>query len=98
MSSGKWQLGGLDWQYGDINCTIIKHVTNTCKDTPAPSLFGNGLDFGPMFFIHENGLYYLYYYFDTLTEYQWPVHDPCGQEELNQLNGVAEPHGNIFIR
>ena len=85
----------VDWQYGDINCTIIKHVTNTCKDTPAPSFFGSGLGSGPMFFIHAYGLYY---YFNTLTEYDWHVHDPCGQHALNQLNGVAEPHGNIFIR
>ena len=77
----------VDWQDGDINCMIIKYVTNTCKETPATSFFG------PIFFIHSR-----YYHFDTLTEYDWPVHDPCGKGELNQLNGVAEPHGNIFIR
>ena len=82
----------VDWQDGDINCMIIKHVTNTCKETPAPSFFGSGLGFGPIFFIHSR-----YYHFDTLTEYDWPVSDPCGKGELDQLNSVAEPRGNIFI-
>ena len=36
----------VDWQDGDINCMIIKYVTNTCKETPATSFFG------PIFFIH----------------------------------------------
>ena len=85
----------VDWQYGDINCTIIKHVTSTCKDTPAPSVFDRFPGSGPIFFDH---VFFFYYYFDTLTEYGWPVHDPCGKSEPNQLNGVAEPHGNIFIR
>ena len=86
----------VDWQYGDINCTIIKHVTSTCKDTPAPSVFDRFPGSGPIFFDHV--FFFFYYYFDTLTEYDWPVHDPCGKSEPNQLNGVAEPHGNIFIR
>ena len=82
----------VDWQDGGINCMIVKHVTNTCKETPAPSFFGSGLGFGPIFFIHS-----CCYNFDTLTEYDWPVSDPCGRGELDQLNGVAEPRGNIFI-
>ena len=86
----------VDWQYGDINCTIIKHVTNTCKDTPAPSVFDRFPGSGPIFFDYV--FFSFYYYFNTLTEYGWPVHDPCGKSEPNQLNGVAEPHGNIFIR
>ncbi len=28
----------------------------------------------------------------------WPVHDPCGNGRANQLKGVANPHGNIFVR
>ena len=74
----------VDWQDGDIICMIMKYVTNTCKETPAPSFFG------PTFFIHSR-----YYHFDTLTENDWPVHDPCGKGEFNQLNGVAEPHGTF---
>ena len=76
-----WQDGRLagreDWQDGDINCMIIKHVTNTCKETPAPSFFGSRIGFGPIFFTHS-----CYYNFDTLTEYDRPVRDPCGKGEL----------------
>ena len=82
----------VNWQDGDINCMIIKYVTNTCKETSAPSFFGSGLGFGPIFFIHS-----CYYNSNNLTEYDWPVSDPCGKGELDQLNGVAEPRGNIFI-
>ena len=42
----------VDWQYGDINCTIIKHVTSTCKDTPAPSVFDGFPGSGPIFLDH----------------------------------------------
>ena len=55
-------------------------------------IFGSGLGFGLIFFIHS-----CYYKFDTLTEYDWPVRDPCEKGELDQLNGIAEPRGNILI-
>ena len=73
------------WQIGRM---VASTVTNTCKETLAPSFFGSGR----IFFIHS-----CYYKFDTLTEYDWPVRDACGKGELDQLNGVAEPRGNIFI-
>ena len=69
----------VNWQDGDINCMIIKYVTNTCKETSAPSFFGSGLGFGPIFFIHS-----CYYNSNNLTEYDWPVSDPCGKGELDQ--------------
>ena len=76
-----------------MSCQIIKHVTDTCNDTPAPSTFSPSQGFGPTF--SASGLYY---YFDGFTGENWPTHDPCGRNQPNQLKGVAEPHGNIFIR
>lgn len=83
----------VDWQGGDINCQIIKHVTDTCKQTPAPSVLKVGSGYGPKFLNSK-----LYYYFEGYTGRSWPTHDPCGRNNPNQLKGVAEPHGNIFIR
>ena len=37
-------------------------------------------------------------YFDSSTLGDWPIHDPCGTNKANQLKGVANPHGNIFVR
>ena len=38
------------------------------------------------------------YYFDSSTLGDWRIHDPCGTNKANQLKGVANPHGNIFVR
>ena len=83
----------VDWQDGDINCRIIKYVTATCRETLAPSVLIVSAGYGPIF-LNTN----LYYYFDGYTGHSWPTHDPCGQNWSNHLKGVAEPHGNIFIR
>ena len=40
----------------------------------------------------------LYYYFDGSTSENWPTHDPCGRNQANQVKGVVNPHGNIFVR
>ena len=83
----------VDWQDGDINCRIIKYVTATCRETLAPSVLKVSTGYGPKFLNTK-----LYYYFDGYTGRSWPTHDPCGQNWSNHLKGVAEPHGNIFIR
>ena len=83
----------VDWQDGDINCRIIKYVTATCRETLAPSVLKVSTGNGPKFLNTQ-----LYYYFDGYTGRSWPTHDPCGQNWSNHLKGVAEPHGNIFIR
>ena len=52
--------------------------------------------------MHSNGPYLssssIYYYFDGSTSGSWPTHDPCGKTQANQLKGVVNPHGNIFVR
>ena len=40
----------------------------------------------------------LYYYFVGSTFGSWPTHDPYGKGKDNQLKGVANPQGNIFVR
>ena len=76
---------------GSITCKVVKQVSKLC-----PGVVPNSI-----------GLYYrgpylsggsTYYFFDGSTSGEWPVHDPCGQSQANQLKGVANPHGNIFVR
>ncbi len=83
---------------GSISCKLVKQVSQKCGgDAPNfvwPSSHGQGLG--------NNGTYY---FFDGNTERDtdnykaaWPVRDPCASYKPNQLKGVTNPHGNIFIR
>ena len=75
---------------GSLSCKLVKQVSQQCGgvvptsfafDSNAPYLSSTGA----------------FYYFDSSTSGSWPTHDPCGQDQLNQLAGVANPHGNIFV-
>ena len=76
---------------GSITCKLVKQVSPLCPDVVPKS-----------FNLHSQGPYLsasdAYYYFDGSTTSNFPPHDPCGTNQLNQLKGVANPHGNIFVR
>ena len=87
----------VDWQEGDVNCTIIKQVTDPSHEV-VPSKFSTlQYWYGPLFSWSEPS-HNLYYYFDVYTGQDWPTHDPLGGNSPNQKKNVANPHGNIFIR
>ena len=76
---------------GSLSCKLVKQVSQQCAGVVPTS-----------FVLHTYGPYLsstsLYYYFDGHTSSNSPTHDPCGTNKGNQLSGVANPHGNIFIR
>ena len=76
---------------GSITCKLVKQVSKQCAGVLPTSLtpHSNGMD------ISANSFYY---YFDGNTGNSWPTHDPCGRNNANQLTGVVNPHGNIFVR
>ena len=76
---------------GSLSCKLVKQVSQQCAGVVPKSLdlFWEG----PV--LRSDGLYY---FFDGDTGGGWPVHDPCALTNYNQLKGVANPHGNIFIR
>ena len=76
---------------GSLSCKLVKQVSQQCAGVVPTSLVL--LSNGP----HLSSTS-LYYYFDGSTSGSWPTHDPCGKYQANQLSGVANPHGNIFIR
>ncbi len=78
---------------GSISCKLVKQVSNQCTGVVPNSLkvYGNGQSLDISHWDRR------FYFFDA-TYYSWPVHDPCGKSQANQLKGVANPHGNIFIR
>ncbi|KAJ7376549.1 hypothetical protein OS493_034005 [Desmophyllum pertusum] len=75
---------------GSITCKLVKQVSKQCAGVPTKVTMSS---YGPHL---DSGGYY--YYFDGYTGGDWPVHDPCGKTQQNQLKGVANPHGNIFVR
>ena len=88
----------VNWQEGSISCRIVKHVTDTCKGSaPSSLLVTSQTNSGPMF--KTSRLEYdIYYFLDGYTGDYWPVHDPCGTNDDNNLKNVQNPHGNIFVR
>ena len=78
-------------KWGSITCKLVKQVSKQCAGVVPKS-----------FYLDSNGPYLsssdTYYYFDGRTTGSWPVHDPCGLVQANQLKGVVNPHGNIFVR
>ena len=78
---------------GSIACKLVKQVSNRCAGVVPKSLWSGSDRYGPA--LSATGGYY---YFDGNKYTHSPTHDPCGTNKPNQLNGVANPHGNIFIR
>lgn len=80
---------------GPVECAIVKQVASGCTSVPmnfafqarGPGLYGSGTFFGT-----------LYYYWDGSVQNNWPTHDPCGQNAANQLTGVSDPRGAIYLR
>ena len=76
---------------GSISCKLVKQVSKQCAGV-VPRSF-NMHAHGPYLSSNSN-----YYCFDASTSANWPTHDPCGKNQANQLKGVTNPHGNIFVR
>ena len=77
---------------GSLSCKLVKQVSQQCGGVVPKSFHFNS--YGP----YLNSDSTSYYFFDGYTGGGWPVHDPCGSGGSSQLKGVANPHGNIFIR
>ena len=90
----------VDWRGGGVRCRVVKHVTNTCKESPGPTDIitrSSASSYGPMF-LNLKKKSGIFYYFDGSKGTDWPAHDPCGTNSENNLHDVVNPHGNIFIR
>ena len=76
---------------GSLSCKLVKQVSQKCAGIVPTSLA-----------FHSRGPYLsssnLYYFFDGDAGNDWPVHDPCGKASASHLTGVANPHGNVFVR
>ena len=78
---------------GSLSCKLVKQVSTKCSGVLPKSFHVDDGD-GPYFWTSNQ----IFYFFDGNTRSEWPIHDPCGVSNTNQLKDVANPHGNIFIR
>ena len=76
---------------GSLGCKLIKQVSKQCAGVVPQTITMDR--YGPR--LSSNSLYY---YFDGSTSGSYPTHDPCGRNQANQVKGVVNPHGNIFVR
>ena len=76
---------------GSLSCKLVKQVSKQCAGVVPKSIT-----------MHHRGPYLsiggIYYHFDGSTRGSQPIHDPCGKGQANQVKGVVNPHGNIFVR
>ncbi|XP_028518450.1 uncharacterized protein LOC114576297, partial [Exaiptasia diaphana] len=77
---------------GSMKCRMIKQIASICSVIP------------DKFSCRYNGCFmstmnaHFYFYFETNPADNWPTHDPCSQNQPNQLKNVQNPHGNIYVR
>ena len=76
---------------GSLSCKLVKRVSKQCAGVMPKTITMDS--HGPRLSSSS-----LYYYFDGNTSGNWPTHDPCGKNQANQVKGVVNPHGNIFVR
>ena len=76
---------------GSLSCKLVKQVSKQCAGVVPKSITMDSR--GPVLSSAS-----AYYYFDGSTSGNWPTHDPCGRNQANQVKGVVNPHGNIFVR
>ena len=88
----KPEIGSLvDWCAGNLDCRNIRNVGTVCQGTAPTSMVFNLK--GPGLKASK-----LMYFFEGSVSTYWPTHDPCGNQEINHLQNVDNPGGNIFIR
>jgi hypothetical protein len=82
---------------GTVTCQMVKVVAATCTTT-VPAYWGQSDPAGVGFYLSSSLFSTYYFYEGYTTTNNWPTHDPCGTNQANQLNNVANPHGQLWIR
>lgn len=82
---------------GSVTCTVVDGtITNRCTTT-APTFVGS--DTVAVGLWSGASAYDTYYYWEgSVITGNWPTHDPCGLNGTNQVKGVANPYGAVFLR
>ena len=78
---------------GSLSCRLIHSITSVCPDLPTTSFQFDTFSCGPP----VKGQDRFYYFEGCINNYYWPVHDPCGEDKLNNLEN-RWPQGQIWVR
>ena len=78
---------------GPVLCNVTKVIVEGICEDKVPHLF-EGHSHTPALWSPSG----LYYYFHTSDVATWPVSDPCGRTQQNQLKNTLNPAGWIFVR
>jgi hypothetical protein len=83
---------------GTVTCQMVKVVVTGVCTTTVPSYWGQSDPAGVGFYT-SSSLLSTYYFYEGFTQTaNWPTHDPCGTNAANQKDGVANPHGQLWVR
>jgi hypothetical protein len=77
---------------GSMTCTLVKVVPNKCTSNVPKSVAFDAVSAG----LWDTSTYY--YWDGSTTTANWPTHDPCGMNQENQVTGLADPYGSIYLR
>jgi hypothetical protein len=77
---------------GSMTCTLVKVVPNKCTSNVPKTVAFDSISGG----LWDNSTYY--YWEGSTTTANWPTHDPCGMNQENQVTGLADPYGSIYLR
>ena len=71
---------------GTVSCKLVKQLSGQCSGVVPNRVKSSSAEKTLLSRNH-------YYYFEGDRSGGWPTHDPCGNNQANQLKGVANPHG-----
>ena len=78
---------------GPVLCNVTKVIVEgLCEDIVPYTFEKHSVAAG---LLSPSGHYYL---LDTKGQSTWPVSDPCGRTQKNQLNTVLNPAGWVYVR
>jgi hypothetical protein len=82
---------------GTMTCQMVQVVASACTTT-VPTRFGNTDPAGVGLYT-TSSLLSTYYFWEGFTQTaNWPTHDPCGGNGANQVTGVTNPRGQLYLR
>jgi hypothetical protein len=82
---------------GTMTCSLERVIATACTTT-VPTRFDTTDPTGVGLYATSNTLSTYYFWEGNTSTPNWPTHDPCGMNMPNQVTGVANPRGRIFLR
>ena len=81
---------------GTLTCSVVDGtITNLCTNVVPIRIEIDALAIGLM----AGSTFEMYDFWEGSTNTgTWPAHDPCGMSGTNQVQGVANPYGAVFLR